>query len=159
MSSHRHKPAVTTWSIATKKHLLWGLHRFLRGIDNYQAGVDRDCDWTLMMCEMILLRSLFLYFGSCVQSVVLWLLGKYLPASELYRPNADIIIRIFFYGIFQWMILQFESCVAVCLRSSWPWRFLEQGRVATPLTCGGVFNNNLMLIYCESASERILKTG
>ena len=39
---------------------------------------------------------------------------------------------------------QFDFCVAACSRSSWAWRFLKhisQGRVATRLRSGGIFNN------------------
>ena len=76
-----------------------------------------------MMCERILLRSLFCllrqlrtisYVDACE---LLLLLGKYLFVSELH--NAHIVKQVFFDYNIQRLNLgwQFKSCVAVCSRS------------------------------------------
>jgi len=58
-------------------------------------------------------------------------------------------MSIFFKYNFQWMnpASQFESCMAVCSRSSWAWQFLEHifHKVwQQHLRCGGIFNNHLI---------------
>jgi len=112
------------------------LYRFLLGLDNYQTGVGRfhlpantirDCDWTLMMCDRILLRSVLL---CCDSQLFCGLLGKYILISKL--NNAHIIRGVGLLFCIQFSVYescmadwQFMSCVAVCSLSSWAWLFLE----------------------------------
>ena len=82
----------------------------LHGVDHYFdlqtiTLSETVTAWTLM-CEIVLPRSLFLC-GSCIQSVMLWLLSKYLLVSKV--NNAHIVRRVF-------SRLQFsvdKSCMAV----------------------------------------------
>ena len=80
-----------------------------------------------------------LYFCPVVSSI-------FLMVALCNRADHYIFALWFDYN-FQWMTLasQFESCVAVCSRSSWAWQFLEhisQGRITTRLRCGEIFKNH-----------------
>jgi len=61
-----------------------------------------ETDWTLMMCERILLRSLFVAAAAYSQ-LLCGLLGKYLLVSELH--NAHIVRQAFLTTIFSGWIL------------------------------------------------------
>jgi len=120
-----------------KKQLL---HWFWLSLDNCQTGVDRFClanwhhqfirdfDWTLMMCERILLQSFCLLQQlwctvSYYRYVICWV-NIFSSSNYIMLPSLD---KYFFDYNFQRLNLgwQFESCVADCSRSSWEWRFLE----------------------------------
>jgi len=109
------------------------------------TNIIRDCDWTLMMCERILLQSLVSAAAAACRQLFCRLLGKYLLVSEFH--NAHIIKRVFLTTIFNgscmavWVLrgslfTQFTqfSCMAIS------WRHISQDRVATRLRFGGIFN-------------------
>jgi len=107
------------------------LHWFWLGLDNYQTGVDQFC-LAIWHHQRLWLNVDWCAKGFCClvaaaaySQLLCELLGKYLLVSEL--RNAHIVRQVFFRYNFQQLNLgwQFESCVAVCSRSSWEWRFLE----------------------------------
>ena len=69
--------------------------------------------------------EVFFFEAAAYSQLLCGLLDKYLLVSELH--NAHIVRQVFFDDNFRQLNLewQFESCVAVCSRSSWAWRFLE----------------------------------
>ena len=103
-------------------------------------------------CAKGFFREAFFFVAAPAYSQLLCgLLGKYLLSES---NNAHIIRRVFFDYNFQWMNLasQFESCTAVCSRSSWALRFLGhilQGRVATRLRCDGSLIISWLSLYCS----------
>jgi len=69
-------------------------------------------------------KSFFFVAAAVYSQLFCRLLGKYLLISKLH--NAHIIRRVWFNYNFHCLNLawQFESCVAVCSRSSTAWQFL-----------------------------------
>jgi len=90
-----------------------------------------------------------------VQSVILWLLCRYLLVSELnvhlYSSlnNTHIIRRVFFSTTIASLWILHGSLFTQILRMAITWTHISQRRVATRLRCGGIFSNyftaNLLL--------------
>jgi len=118
-----------------------------------------DCDWTLMMpkrnllwCLSSLLQQLHTVSYSVSCWVNIFLLANYIMLTSLdeYFSTTILVAESCMHGS---LFMQFLSMMI-------SWRYSSQGRVATRLRCGGIFN---YYFYCkfitESNSERILKIG
>ena len=89
----------------------WHHHRLWLNIDDVRKDFA-----VKFFCLLQQLRTVSYYVGCCVN---IFSSANYIMLTSLDKYCFD-------YN-FQWLNLgwQFESCVAVCSRSSWEWRFIE----------------------------------
>jgi len=103
-------------------------------------------------------KSFFFVATATYSQLFCGLLGKYLLVSELHI--AHIIIGVFFDNSFQSLNLACVVLFMQFLSMTISWRHISQGRVATRLRCGGIFNYYFCCKFIsEYKSERILKIG
>jgi len=115
-----------------------------------------------MMCKKdFASKFFFVCCGSCVQSVIISVARKISSRQRIIR-NAHIVRhyrQVFFSTkIFSGWILDFQSCVAVCLRRSWEFFFISRRHishiVATRLRCGGIFNYRFIANLSQSLTMK-----
>ena len=124
-------------------------------LDNYQTGVDRfflptdiiKSSETLTerwWCSKGFCCEVLFVAASGYSQLLCELVGKYLLVSALH--NAPIVRQVFFRLQFSaaesWMAVWVlrGSLLTKFLRMTISWRHISQGRVATRLRCGGIFN-------------------
>jgi len=145
------------------------LHWFWLGLDNYHSGVDRFClvHWHHQrlwlnvddMWKDFAAKSFLFVAAAAYSQLSCQLLGKYLLVSELH--NAHIVRQVFFRLRFSvaesWMAVWvlYGSLFTQFLRMTISWRHISQGRVATHLRCGGIFNYH----FIANLSQRLEMKG
>jgi len=142
----------------------------LDNYNNYQTGVDRlylanwhhhfirDFDWTLIICEMILLRSPFLFVTAAAYTVSYYVScwvnifssANYIMLTSLYKYFSTIIFSGWILDGSLSLVWQFTQF----LRMTVSWRHISQGRVATRLRCGGIFNYQFIANLSQSLSMK-----